>query len=58
MKHWSKYDYVIVNEDLQRAFGDARAILRAERLKRERSPAIGAFIDGMVADLKRETGEG
>ena len=57
MKHWSQYDYVIVNDDLQRAFEGARAILRAERLKRERSPAIGAFIDGMVSDLKRETGE-
>lgn len=58
MKHWAKYDYVIVNDDLQRAFEGARAILRAERLRRERSPAIGAFIEGMVEDLKRETGEG
>ncbi|MBA4611642.1 guanylate kinase [Stappia taiwanensis] len=57
MKHWSKYDYVIVNDDLQRAFDGARSILKAERLRRERSPAIGRFIDGMVEDLKRETGE-
>jgi len=57
MKHWSQYDYVIVNDDLQRAYDGARSILRAERLKRERSPAIGTFIEGMVADLKRETGE-
>ncbi|WP_349360991.1 guanylate kinase [Stappia sp.] len=57
MKHWSQYDYVIVNDDLQRAYDGARSILRAERLKRERSPAIGTFIEGMVEDLKRETGE-
>jgi guanylate kinase len=58
MKHWSKYDYVIVNDDLQLAFDGARSILRAERLRRERCPAIGPFIEGMVDDLKRETGEG
>ncbi len=54
MQHWSKYDYIIVNEDLERAFNGARAILQAERLKRERSPAIGGLIDGMVRDLERE----
>lgn len=54
MRHWSKYDYIIVNEDLERAFNGARAILHAERLKRERSPAIGGFIDGMVRDLERD----
>ncbi|WP_417768797.1 guanylate kinase [Stappia sp.] len=57
MKHWDEYDYVIINDDLQRAYDGARSILRAERLRRERSPAIGSFIEGMVEDLKRETGE-
>lgn len=57
MKHWDEYDYVIINDDLQRAYDGARSILRAERLRRERSPAIGPFIEGMVEDLKRETGE-
>ncbi|WP_249690297.1 guanylate kinase [Stappia sp. WLB 29] len=57
MKHWQDYDYVIVNDDLQTAFGGALSILRAERLRRERSPAIGPFIEGMVEDLRRETGE-
>ncbi|WP_428697176.1 guanylate kinase [Stappia sp.] len=57
MRHWNEYDYVIINDDLQRAYDGARSILRAERLRRERSPAIGPFIEGMVEDLKRETGE-
>ena len=57
MKHWNEYDYIIINDDLQRAYDGARSILRAERLRRERSPAIGPFIEGMVEDLKRETGE-
>ena len=27
MSHWAEYDYVVVNRDLDRAFGDVRAIL-------------------------------
>ena len=52
MKHWSKYDYIVVNDDLERAYDAVRAILRAERLKQHRSPAIGPLIDGMLGDLK------
>ena len=52
MKHWSEYDYVVVNDDLERALGNVRAILRAERLKQKRSPAIGPLIDGMLQDLQ------
>ncbi len=52
MKHWSKYDYIVVNDDLERAYENVRAILRAERLKQSRSSAIGPLIDGMVGDLQ------
>ncbi|MTI42319.1 guanylate kinase [Roseibium hamelinense] len=52
MRHWSEYDYVVVNDDLDRAFQSVKAILRAERHKQFRSPAIGPLIDGMVLDLE------
>lgn len=52
MRHWSEYDYVVVNDDLERAYENVRAILKAERLKQSRSPAIGPLIDGMVGDLE------
>ncbi|MFN7168847.1 MAG: guanylate kinase, partial [Pannonibacter sp.] len=54
MRHWTEYDYVVVNEDLSRAFEAVRAILKAERHKRARSAAIGPFIEGMVGDLQGE----
>ncbi len=54
MKHWVEYDYIIVNDDLESAFEGLRAILKAERLRRERSPSIGDFVTGMVDDLKQE----
>jgi guanylate kinase len=54
MRHWSEYDYVVVNDDLERAYENVRAILRAERLKQFRSPKIGPLIQGMVDDLEME----
>ncbi|MCX2723164.1 guanylate kinase [Roseibium salinum] len=57
MRHWSEYDYVVVNDDLERAFDNVRAILKAERLKQFRSPKIGPLIQAMVDDLEKELGE-
>ena len=51
MSHWAEYDYVVVNRDLDRAFGEVRAILAAERLKRERQPGLSAFVRGLRAEL-------
>ncbi|MDD7908908.1 MULTISPECIES: guanylate kinase [Pseudovibrio] len=52
MSAWSKYDYIIINDDLQKAYESVRAILRAERLRRERAVGIAPHIDGMVEDLR------
>ena len=51
MSHWPEYDYVVVNRDLDRAFGDIRAILAAERLKRERQTGLSAFVRGLQSKL-------
>jgi guanylate kinase len=47
---WTEYDYVLVNDDLDRTFADVTAILRAERLRRERATGLGAFVDGLLAE--------
>jgi guanylate kinase len=51
MSHWAEYDYVVVNRDLDRAFGEVRSILAAERLKRERQPGLSAFVRGLQSQL-------
>jgi guanylate kinase len=51
MSHWAEYDYVIVNRDLDHAFAELRAILAAERLKRERQTGLSAFVRGVQAQL-------
>ncbi len=45
---WTQYDYVIVNEDLGETFPMLRAILRAERMRRERVVGLSEFVDGLL----------
>jgi guanylate kinase len=51
MSHWAEYDYVLINRDLDRAFSDVRAILHAERLKRERQPGLTALVRGLQKNI-------
>jgi guanylate kinase len=47
---WNKYDYVIVNDDLQAAYESVKAILTAERLKRERATGLSEFVSGLLSE--------
>ena len=47
---WNKYDYVIVNDDLQAAYESVKAILIAERLKRERATGLSEFVSGLLSE--------
>jgi guanylate kinase len=49
ISHWDGYDYVLVNDDVQRCFEDVRHILIAERLKRSRQQSLIGFVRRMVA---------
>src|SRR5580698_3495280 len=51
MSHWPEYDYVVVNRDVGEAFGEVRAILGAERRKRERQIGLSAFVRGLQSKL-------
>jgi guanylate kinase len=51
MSHWAEYDYVVINTDIDRAFWEVRAILAAERLKRERQTGLSEFVRGLQAKL-------
>jgi len=48
---WKDYDYVIINDDLQRSFDDLIAILRAER---QRRPRQERGLEKFVAQLLSE----
>ncbi len=52
ISHWAEYDYVLVNNDLDDAEAELRAILTAERMRRDRQPWLSDFVRG----LNREFG--
>ncbi len=47
ISHWAEYDYVIVNHDIDTAFGELVTILRAERMRRDRQPGLSEFVRGL-----------
>ena len=48
MKHWGDYDYIVINDDLDAAFAQVRAIVTAERLRRDRRPGLFDFVQGLL----------
>ena len=52
LAHWNEYDYVLVNDDLDRCFAQLQAILAAERARRVRNPALVPLVTLLQADLK------
>jgi guanylate kinase len=51
LSHWSEYDYVVINDDLETAYSEVKTILTAERLKRERQPGLPDFVRRLQAKL-------
>ena len=47
MTHYAEYDYIIINRDVDISVVQALAILRAERLKRDRLIGLGEFVKGL-----------
>lgn len=48
--HWSEYDYLLVNSDLNRSVEIVRSILVAERQRRERQVGLSSFIEALIAE--------
>ena len=53
IEHWKEYDFVIVNDDLDRAFAEVRGIVVAERLDATAGPACSISSPGLL-DEKTE----
>lgn len=52
ISHWAEYDYVLVNDDLDRAETNLRAILTAERLRRDRRPELVPFVQSLNTEFE------
>ncbi|TAJ89323.1 guanylate kinase [Reyranella sp.] len=47
MSHWAEYDYTIINKDIATSVMQLKAILMAERLKRERQLGLSDFVKAL-----------
>ncbi len=52
ISHWAEYDYVIVNDDLDRAAQELRSIVAAERLRRSRQSGLSGFVQQLNAEFE------
>ena len=57
ISHWDGYDYVLINDDVDRCFAQVRHILEAERLKRSRQTGLIGFARKLMtnATIDRDT---
>ncbi|MBL4907031.1 MAG: guanylate kinase [Sneathiella sp.] len=45
ISHWAEYDYVVVNDDIDRCRAEVKAILQAERVRRIRRTGLLSFVE-------------
>jgi guanylate kinase len=50
MSHCAEYDYVVINDDLEETLASVKAILTAERLRRQRQPGINDFVSALRSE--------
>ena len=52
MSHFSEYDYIVINHTIEQAFAEVEAILKAERLKRDRRVGLSDFVRELQRQLE------
>jgi guanylate kinase len=48
MSHWQEYDYIIVNDDIEKAYRGLLSIIDAERVKRTRQMGLPKFVRALM----------
>lgn len=52
ISHWAEYDYVLVNNDVDQAESDVRAIVTAERLRRSRQTGLVDLVRNLNTEFE------
>lgn len=53
ISHWAEYDYVLVNEELETCEKQLRAVITAERLRRDRQPGLMSRVRKLNAEFEK-----
>lgn len=54
MSHWSEFDYVIVNVDLEETILKIQKIISGERMKRVRQVGMKRFVNELIKEVNNE----
>jgi guanylate kinase len=55
ISHWAEYDYVLINDDLDRSTANLLAIITAERLRRDRQTGLNGFVRALNTEFEERT---
>ncbi|MGU3399476.1 guanylate kinase [Brucellaceae bacterium D45D] len=50
IQKWVNYDYIVINEDLERSYAGIKGIITAERLRRDRRPGLFDFVESLLGE--------
>ena len=48
ISHYSEYDFIIINEDIQESVNKIKTILHSESLRRHRQVGLNKFVDNLI----------
>lgn len=51
ISHWSEFDHVVVNDDLEQATATVRSVLHSARTARARLKGMSEFVDGLMLQV-------
>lgn len=54
ISHWAEYDYVLVNNDVDKVAAEVQAIVTAERLRRSRQTGLTEFVRSLDAEFEAQ----
>jgi guanylate kinase len=54
ISHWAEYDYVLINDELDRCYSQIVTIVEAERLRLPRQRGMRRFVDRLNAEFDAE----
>jgi guanylate kinase len=53
ISHWGEYDYIVINDDMEKSIADIQSILTAEKLRRNRQTNITEFIRSLGREMEQ-----
>ena len=48
ISHYTEYDFIVINEDLETSVDKVMSIIKSERLKRRRLTGLNAFVRDLM----------